>query len=248
MEREEKIQLLFDEWKNLGLYQMLRWTVAYRMKRKNVRLRLKGFREDVFLRIRTTDFFTAMEIKKSYDVSSNFPVNNIIDLGGNIGLTSAYLASKFPKAKIVTVEPEISNFETLKINTLPYQNIIPVNKGVFYKECYLTITNKGAAKNFFQLVESKRQTEIHAISIPSLMQQYGMDTIDILKMDIEGGERYLFNEQAHEWLPMVKILMIELHDRYYPGCSKLLFHCLEKYDYNLDIRDYTLIVYINHND
>ena len=246
MEREEKIQLLFDEWKNLGLYQMLRWTVAYRMKRKNVRLRLKGFREDVFLRIRTTDFFTAMEIKKSYDVSPNFPVNNIIDLGGNIGLTSAYLASKFPKAKIVTVEPEISNFEILKINTLPYQNIIPVNKGVFYKECYLTITNKGAAKNFFQLVESKRQTEIHAISIPSLMQQYGMDTIDILKMDIEGGERYLFNEQAHEWLPMVKILMIELHDRYYPGCSKLLFRCLEKYNYNLDIRDCTLIIYIDN--
>ena len=246
MEREEKIQLLFDEWKNLGLYQMLRWTVAYRMKRKNVRLRLKGFREDVFLRIRTTDFFTAMEIKKSYDVSPNFPVNNIIDLGGNIGLTSAYLASKFPKAKIVTVEPEISNFEILKINTLPYQNIILVNKGVFYKECYLTITNKGAAKNFFQLVESKRQTEIHAISIPSLMQQYGMDTIDILKMDIEGGERYLFNEQAHEWLPMVKILMIELHDRYYPGCSKLLFQCLGKYNYNLDIRDYTLIIHMDN--
>ena len=132
------------------------------------------------------------------------------------------------------------------INTLPYQNIIPVNKGVFYKECYLTITNKGAAKNFFQLVESKRQTEIHAISIPSLMQQYGMDTIDILKMDIEGGERYLFNEQAHEWLSKVKILMIELHDRYYPGCSKLLFRCLEKYNYNLDIRDCTLIIYIDN--
>lgn len=64
MEREEKIQLLFDEWKNLGLYQMLRWTVAYRMKRKNVRLRPKGFREDVFLRIRTTDFLLQWKSRK----------------------------------------------------------------------------------------------------------------------------------------------------------------------------------------
>lgn len=246
MKRVEKIQLLADEWKNLGLYQMLKWTVAYRMKRKNVRLRPKGFSEDVLLRVGTSDFFTAMEIKKSYDVSPNSPVHNIIDLGGNIGLTSAYLASKFPKAKIVTVEPEASNFETLKVNVAPYSNIIPVNKGVFHKECYLKIINEEADNNCFNLEESEEPTSIHAISIPSLMQQYGMETIDILKMDIEGGERYLFNEQAHEWLSKVKILMIELHDRNYSGCSKILFHCLEKYDYNLDIRDYTLIIHIDN--
>ena len=246
MKKEEKIQLLADEWKNLGLCQMLKWTVAYRMKRKNVRLRPKGFSEDVLLRVGTSDFFTAMEIKKSYDVSPNSPVHNIIDLGGNIGLTSAYLASKFPKAKIVTVEPEASNFETLKVNVAPYSNIIPVNKGVFHKECYLKIINEEADNNCFNLEESEEPTSIHAISIPSLMQQYGMETIDILKMDIEGGERYLFNEQAHEWLSKVKILMIELHDRNYSGCSKILFHCLEKYDYNLDIRDYTLIIHIDN--
>lgn len=246
MKREEKIQLLADEWKNLGLCQMLQWTVAYRMKWKNIHLRPKGFREDVFLRVGTSDFATAMEIRESYDVSPKFPVNNIIDLGGNIGLTSAYLASKFPQAKIVTVEPEASNFEMLKVNVAPYPNIIPVNKGVFHKECYLKIINEGTANNCFRLEESEEPTSIHAISIPSLMQQYGMETIDILKMDIEGGERYLFNEQAHEWLSKVKILMIELHDRYYPGCSKLLFHCLEKYNYNLDIRNFTLIIHIDN--
>lgn len=246
MKRAEKIQLLADEWKNLGLCQILKWTIAYRMKWKNVRLRPKGFREDVLLRVGTSDFFTAMEIKKSYDVSPSFPVNNIIDLGGNIGLASAYFASKFPKAKIVTVEPETSNFETLKVNVAPYSNIIPVNKGVFHKECYLKIINEEADNNCFNLEESEEPTSIHAISIPSLMQQYGMETIDILKMDIEGGERYLFNEQAHEWLSKVKILMIELHDRNYSGCSKILFHCLEKYDYNLDIRDYTLIIHIDN--
>lgn len=187
-----------------------------------------------------------MEIKESYDVSPNFPVNNIIDLGGNIGLTSAYLASKFPEAKIVTVEPETSNFEVLKANVAPYHNIIPVNKGVFHKECYLRIINEGTANNCFRLEESEESTSIHAISIPSLMQQYGMETIDILKMDIEGGERYLFNEQAHEWLSKVKLLMIELHDRFYPGCSKLLFRSLERYGYNLEIRDYTLIIHMDN--
>lgn len=246
MKRAEKIQLLADEWKNLGLCQMLKWTIAYRMKRKNVRLRPEGFREDVYLRVGTSDFFTAMEIKKSYDVSPKCSVKNIIDLGGNIGLTSAYLASKFPKAKIVTVEPEASNFELLKVNVAPYPNIIPVNKGVFHKECYLRIINEEADNNCFHLEESEEVTSIHAISIPSLMQQYGMETIDILKMDIEGGERYLFNEQAYEWLSKVKILMIELHDRVYPGCSKLLFHCLERYGYNLDIRDYTLIIHMDN--
>lgn len=246
MKRAEKIQLLADEWKNLGLCQMLKWTIAYRMKRKNVCLRPKGFREDVYLRVGTSDFATLMEVRESYDVSPKFPVNNIIDLGGNIGLASAYLASKFPKAKIVTVEPEASNFEMLKVNVAPYPNIIPVNKGVFHKECYLKIINEGTANNCFRLEESEEPTPIRAISIPSLMQQYGMETIDILKMDIEGGERYLFNEQAHEWLSKVKILMIELHDRYYSGCSKLLFLCLKKYSYNIDLGDCTLIIHIDN--
>ncbi len=246
MKRAEKIQLLADEWKNLGLCQILKWTIAYRMKWKNIHLRPKGFREDVCLRVGTSDFATLMEVRESYDVSPKFPVNNIIDLGGNIGLTSAYLASKFPKAKIVTVEPEASNFEMLKVNVAPCPNIIPVNKGVFHKECYLKIINEGTANNCFRLEESEEPTPIRAISIPSLMQQYGMETIDILKMDIEGGERYLFNEQAHEWLSKVKILMIELHDRYYSGCSKLLFLCLKKYSYNIDLGDCTLIIHIDN--
>ena len=38
----------------------------------------------------------------------------IFDIGGNIGITSVYLASLFPEAQIYTFEPLKENFEILK--------------------------------------------------------------------------------------------------------------------------------------
>ena len=49
-----------------------------------------------------------------------------------------------------------------------------------------------------------------------------INTIDILKMDIQGAEIEAF-EDSRLWLPHVRLLFIETHDLFRNGCSRKVF-------------------------
>ena len=51
---------------------------------------------------------------------------------------------------------------------------------------------------------------------------------DLLKVDIEGSEAELFSNNAVEWLPSSKNIVIELHGL---ECEKSFFGALEEYQY-----------------
>jgi FkbM family methyltransferase len=53
--------------------------------------------------------------------------------------------------------------------------------------------------------------------IGTLLDDAAFDTVDILKVDIEGAELELFAHGAHQWLPRVRRVVVETHDRFRPG-------------------------------
>lgn len=50
------------------------------------------------------------------------------------------------------------------------------------------------------------------------MGDAGIDSINLLKMDIEGAEKEIF--KCCPWINKVNVLAIELHDRLYGGCTQ----------------------------
>ena len=52
-----------------------------------------------------------------------------------------------------------------------------------------------------------------------MLKDYNIKEIDILKMDIEGSEYYVFDDSANSWLEKTKIIIIEMHDRKVPWCT-----------------------------
>lgn len=54
---------------------------------------------------------------------------------------------------------------------------------------------------------------VSSFSIPFIMNKFDIDSIDILKVDVEGAEKVLV-ESNKEWLNKVKIILIELHEGY----------------------------------
>ena len=76
--------------------------------------------------------------------------------------------------------------------------------------------------------------DVNGISINSLLNEYKIDFIDILKLDIETSEKNLFSENYENWLPKCKIIIIELHDRIEKGCTETFFKainkCFKKYE------------------
>jgi hypothetical protein len=80
------------------------------------------------------------------------------------------------------------------------------------------------------------------------LQKSGLQTIDILKLDIEGAEKELFRAGFESWLPNTRLLIVELHDRMVPGCSKALFEAVSKYDFDCETRWENLIFYNKNLD
>ena len=210
---------------------------------------LQGYKSRFYLRPHTTDMetFEQVFIKAQYKKNLTFIPQTIIDAGANIGLASIYFSQKFPNAKVIAIEPDKGNFDLLERNTSSWENIKPLNMGLWNTDTHVEIINSDAIKNSFMVIESGEAIDaIPAISLKSILLQNQWETLDILKMDIEGSEKEVFEKNTDYWLPKTKILFVEPHDRMRKGSSKAIFKATSQYNFSFDTIDENL-VFINED-
>jgi len=161
----------------------------------------------------------------------------IVDAGANIGLATLYFASKFPGAEIIAIEPEPSNYDLLVRNCSGLTNVTPWRAAVWNTNTPLKIANPDAEKFAFSVTPEPNATSaIEALTIPQILDKSGYSTIDILKLDIEGAERELFSNGCEEWLPRVRMIIMELHDRYTTACSRTVYSKLCQFPFRQEVR------------
>ncbi len=80
-----------------------------------------------------------------------------------------------------------------------------------------------------------------AVTIPGLMERFGLTHLDLLKIDIEGSELELFTQGDHTWIEKVDTIAIELHDHWRPGCGDAFFKAIAPYRWTYSIVGYTLV-------
>jgi len=191
------------------------------------------------------DFATFEEVvlRETYKVPIDFTPRNIIDGGGNIGLTAAYFATRFPEASIITLEPDLENFSLLQKNTSLYKNIIALNSGIWWRSADLIVKDTGMGNNGFVVeeVEMKTTGSVPALSITDIMLQQGWNHIDLLKLDVEGSEKEIFSSGYQNWLPKTRVLIVEVHDRMKKGCSKSLLNAVNAFNFSLEIAGENLV-------
>lgn len=222
-----------------GTTGFLVWRYLYfKTKRKELNLKISQFKHKVHLRINTTDLEVFQQSVIGKECESNLYNTSpkyIVDCGANIGMASIIYTNMFPKARIFSIEPDSDNFKSLVRNTKDYKNITPLNLGIWYKSCHIEVKNKDVGSWSFEFQEvNQRGKGTPAISISDLMSEYQIPKIDILKIDIEGAEKELLENNSDKWLPRVDTLVIELHDRKKEGCSDSLIKALSKYNCVLD--------------
>ena len=150
----------------------------------------------------------------------------IVDVGGYIGLVSILLAREFPKAKIVCLEPSSENFSLAQRNCAPYPNIDVIRAALLPTSTAVELKDRGTGQWGFTVVErsedcaiSKTIEEVQGITIPEILSEYGKTSIDLLKLDIEGGEYALLKDRP-AWVEKIAVVVAEIHDRICPGASK----------------------------
>jgi FkbM family methyltransferase len=197
-----------------------------------VHLEVPGIRHPVYLRAQTVDVDLAERIFLEDQV--DLPVEGepafIVDAGANIGLTAAYFASRWPRARVVAIEVEAGNFALLERTLAPYPNVTPMLAGLWSGPSELVISNPDAEESWAFMAEEAgagaapgaRSTTVPALGVPDLMRQFGVERIDLLKIDIEGAEREVLGADAWAWLGRVGCTAVELHDWFVPGCRAAL--------------------------
>ncbi len=161
------------------------------------------------------------------------PIRTVIDAGANIGLSSVYFSKRLNAPQIVAIEPEKENFELAVHNTRGCPNVRVLQAALWPKHEPVMITNRETSQSTqgFQ-IGTQGQTgtssyAVRSVTVPEIMAQNGWSQVDLLKIDIEGGELELFSDPAcAEWLPRVRILTTELHDNLRKGCSPAFYKAI----------------------
>ena len=198
-----------------------------------------GIQFPIYLRTPSSDIPTYQQIfiRRDYEFTVNRPPKTIVDAGANIGLAAVYFSNQFPEARIIAVEPEASNLEVLRKNIAPYKKITPVAGALWHENvkidlvdpqlgnwAFMTQDHSDAEKSHGKFVHS-----VQGMTVEALMEAHGLDHIDILKIDIEGAEREVFGD-ASAWIEKVDTVIIELHDRMKPGCSRSFYNGTNGFD------------------
>jgi FkbM family methyltransferase len=177
-----------------------------------------GYNRELCLRPFAGDLFVLYEVfmLRSYFVPESMlppdDVRIIVDCGANVGITSLFLASRYPRAKIFSIEPHPENFELLTRNTSSEARIVPINAAVVGQpRTNIRFSTSGPAWGN-KITQDDADIEVPAISIAELCKNYGLEHIDLLKVDIEGGEEEIFANA--DFLPRVRFGIIELHGSY----------------------------------
>jgi FkbM family methyltransferase len=194
----------------------------------------KEYEYPIIVRRWTSDvyMYETIILEKEYEFETQSSPNIIIDAGANIGMASIYFATKYKNAMIIAIEPEEENYKLLRYNTDNYKNISTINAALWNSSGnialyaadftsnagYMTETNKSALKPSY-----KQRQLVKAVTIEEIMLQFNIDYIDILKIDIEGSEKEVF-ESSGNWINKINSIIIELHERMKKGCNRS-FYC-----------------------
>jgi FkbM family methyltransferase len=169
-------------------------------------------------------------LKEAYRLPFELKPKLMVDLGANIGLVSIWLCRHYGVEKVIAVEANPHNVEILrrnfsdnKINGRVVEAAIGPKDGSVCFELS-DYSNKGKVVFDNPVEGGETQVEIEMISMPTLLANLSpTEEIDLLKLDIEGGEEQLLSSNLF-WLKRIKSIIAEFHPRKvdYPGLVKII--------------------------
>jgi len=148
-----------------------------------------------------------LDLEYDYSFNLNPGKLNIIDLGGNIGISALFFSLKYPNSSIFVFEPNPNVLSDLNFNLKSIDNvsIFPV-----------AISNSSESTKFHiskdrmrssMVVAGDETVNVQCIAPTDILSLCNIDRIDILKFDIEGSEVLILNS----FLNMVSNVVGEIH-------------------------------------
>ena len=147
----------------------------------------------------------------------------IIDAGANIGAATVYFTFSFPRARLVAIEQERSNFDLLAVNTagLPVEclhTIVAAAAGIS------KVVDPGDRVASSQTTASDKSTKAAhpfvGVSIDEIYERNAQAALPfIVKIEIERCEGEIFSANT-EWVDRTPVIIAQLNECLIPGTKK----------------------------
>jgi len=144
----------------------------------------------------------------------------VIDIGAAIGDFSIYAAFDHPNAIIYAFEPFPESYQLLIKNlTLnAISNVIAFQQAIWRQQGALMLDLAGgeplqiASKETGSASEPKGTLSVEARTLTSVIEEYDIRVVDLLKLDCEGAEYAILLNTSHETLAKIPRIVMEYHD------------------------------------
>ena len=192
---------------------------------KTSSIRLPDFKNPIHLRrdVQDVHAFAQVFLHREYDFDWPSDVRRIVDGGANVGFASLYFKGQFPEAQIHAVEPHPHNAEAFRKNTAHLEGITLSQMAIHHSDhVHLRLTDEGFGSNGFMTRDEASDNlvaDVETLSIGGIQKAMEWEAIDLVKLDIEGGEEALFQANL-EWMECTRFIVLEFHERMVPSSSK----------------------------
>lgn len=140
----------------------------------------------------------------------------IVDCGANIGASAVWFAARYPRCRVIAIEPAPGNVAFLRRNAENRPiDVLEAAIGPTDGSAFLDGTTTSALAH--RVVTDGRGPPVATVSLETVLKNTAADPF-ILKIDIEGAEKSLF-DNGQEMLDRFPLIVIEPHDFCMPGES-----------------------------
>jgi FkbM family methyltransferase len=141
----------------------------------------------------------------------------IIDAGANVGYTSLFFNHFLDSSKVFGIEPSKENCEIYNLNARDFNNIKTYQKALCEKINVSFNLNSDFrdGKDWSISTKENQNGAIQGVTIQEIIDENNLDYISLLKIDIEGAERFIFKKENNlDYLKITEIIAIEIHDEF----------------------------------
>jgi len=222
----KKISLISNLRRNFSFSEALKILGVLKNEKEKIEL---SNNTEIYLRKGTKDHETFEEVFLDHIYNLNLPFHprTIIDGGANIGLASLFFKMKYPDVSVVLIEIDKNNLEMIQKN-LKHQNKITIlNKALYNTNAFFKVFDPFNATNSFVVEESTPDDyDVESVTIDQIINNQNWTEIDILKIDIEGAEKKLFESNYYLPLPMEELWCITTQNYYLKIHKNIRLPCL----------------------
>jgi FkbM family methyltransferase len=179
-------------------------------------LHFRGLETPVLYRPGSTDISVAWELfhQREYDCTRPWEFPTVVDCGANVGLFLAFVVMKMNSrlVRYVGVEADAEAFAMLErqvaaLGVASKSRLI--HAAAWQVDGEVRFANQGPS--WSRHVSADGGASVRASTIESILDEAGLSECDLLKLDIEGGERAVL-PLMKSWGRRVRMVVAELHD------------------------------------